>query len=381
MGSEKFCLQWNDFEANISSAFRELREDKDFFDVTLACNDEQIQAHKIILSACSPFFHNILQRNPHQNPLLYLKGVKFTDLKSVLDFMYHGVVNVAQDDLSSFLAVADELKVKGLSENNSNIPKPNEIDLKEQKETKDPLNIKLNACSDDLENNDDKLSEECNDTFNMVEEENYDWIKTDVEIDVNYQAIKSVETADDKRIRSENKKAEIIRKQKLYQEAIDSFLSGESPSLYAVAKKLSLNYSTLYQIFTIGGTYKSKGRKSTVFTEEEEKDITRKVLASSRDGMDLTWDLLRNMLVKEAETLVMANPDRDIMRISATSGTIMNKSFVRRFAQRNNMSAFLLKKFTLTERPFRCEECNLGFTFKNILVKHLKIKHIKSSEN
>ena len=80
MAREKFCLRWNDFETNISLAFRELRDDKDFFDVTLACGDEQIQAHKMILSACSPFFRNILGRNPHQHPMLYPKGVKYTDL-------------------------------------------------------------------------------------------------------------------------------------------------------------------------------------------------------------------------------------------------------------------------------------------------------------
>jgi len=117
MSSEKFCLRWNDFESNISSAFRELRDDKDFFDVTLACDDEQIQAHKVILSACSPFFRNILRRNPHQHPLLYLKGVKYTDLQSVLNFMYHGEVNVAQEELNSFLAVAEDLRVKGLTQN------------------------------------------------------------------------------------------------------------------------------------------------------------------------------------------------------------------------------------------------------------------------
>jgi len=120
MGSEKFCLRWNDFETNISSAFRELRDDKDFFDVTLACDDEQIQAHKVILSACSVFFRNILRRNPHQHPLLYMKGVKYTDLQSVLNFMYHGEVNVAQEELNSFLAVAEDLRVKGLTQNNSN---------------------------------------------------------------------------------------------------------------------------------------------------------------------------------------------------------------------------------------------------------------------
>jgi len=119
VSTEKFCLRWNDFESNISGAFRELREDKDFFDVTLACDDEQLQAHKVILSACSPFFRTILRRNKHEHPLLYLKGVKYVDLVSVLNFMYHGEVNVAQEELNSFLAVAEDLKVKGLTQNNS----------------------------------------------------------------------------------------------------------------------------------------------------------------------------------------------------------------------------------------------------------------------
>jgi len=120
--SEKFCLRWNDFESNISVAFRELREEKDFFDVTLACDDNQIQAHKVILSACSPFFRNVLRRNPHQHPLLYLKGVKYSELISVLNFMYMGEVNVAQEELNSFLAVAEDLRVKGLTQNNAEAP-------------------------------------------------------------------------------------------------------------------------------------------------------------------------------------------------------------------------------------------------------------------
>ena len=119
MANEKFCLRWNDFESNISVAFRELRDDKDFFDVTLACDEDQIQAHKVILSACSPFFRSVLRKNPHTHPLLYLKGVKFGDLQSVLNFMYHGEVNVAQEELNSFLAVAEELRVKGLTQNQS----------------------------------------------------------------------------------------------------------------------------------------------------------------------------------------------------------------------------------------------------------------------
>jgi len=125
MSAEKFCLRWNDFETNISVAFKEIREEKDFFDVTLACDDSQIQAHKVILSACSPFFRNVLRRNPHQHPLLYLKGVKYQDLVSVLNFMYNGEVNVAQEELNTFLSVAEDLRVKGLTQNNGGTEKKN----------------------------------------------------------------------------------------------------------------------------------------------------------------------------------------------------------------------------------------------------------------
>jgi len=121
--SENFCLRWNDFEANVSGAFRDLRAESDFFDVTLGCSDSNgrsLQAHKVILSACSSFFKGMLrqqaQQNPaHPHPFIYLRGVSFCDLSSVLDFMYHGEVNVAQEDLNSFLAVAEELQIKGLT--------------------------------------------------------------------------------------------------------------------------------------------------------------------------------------------------------------------------------------------------------------------------
>jgi len=154
MASEKFCLRWNDFESNISTAFRELREDKDFFDVTLACDEDQIQAHKVILSACSPFFRTVLKRNRHEHPLLYLKGVKFIDLVAVLNFMYHGEVNVAQEELNSFLAVAEELKVKGLTQNGGGggdgsqraSPKPREPPERSQPAPVTPLPKKQRAA-------------------------------------------------------------------------------------------------------------------------------------------------------------------------------------------------------------------------------------------
>ena len=112
--TDKFCLKWNDFDTNLRHAFQQFREEKDFFDVSLVCEDEQIEAHKMILSASSVFFKNLFKRNSsHKHPFIYLKGVKLQELQSLLQFMYQGEVNVAQDSLNNFLAVAEELAVKG----------------------------------------------------------------------------------------------------------------------------------------------------------------------------------------------------------------------------------------------------------------------------
>ena len=106
--SEKLCLQWNDFKANVNSAFGRLRDDNDFSDVTLACEGgHHLEAHKVILAASSPFFERIFQRNKHSHPLIYLKGFQSHDLQAILDFLYFGEANVYQENLESFLAIAE----------------------------------------------------------------------------------------------------------------------------------------------------------------------------------------------------------------------------------------------------------------------------------
>ena len=113
--SEKLCLKWNDFQLNVNTAFGSLREDTEFADVTLACEDgQQIEAHKVILAASSPFFQGLLKRNRHSHPLIYMKGVKSEDLFAIVDFLYYGEANVYQESLDSFLSIAEELKLKGL---------------------------------------------------------------------------------------------------------------------------------------------------------------------------------------------------------------------------------------------------------------------------
>ena len=117
--SEKLCLQWKDFTDNVKVAFTNFREDKDFSDVTLVCEDgQQIEAHKVVLAASSPFFQNLLRRNKHPHPLVFMRGVKSDDLTAIVDFLYQGEANVNQDNLESFLAIAEDLQLKGLRSQN-----------------------------------------------------------------------------------------------------------------------------------------------------------------------------------------------------------------------------------------------------------------------
>ena len=118
--SQKLCLQWNDFKENVNIAFGSLRDNKDFSDVTLASEDGyQMEAHKVILASSSPFFQDLLRRNKHPHPLVYLRGFQSHHLLAVLDFLYFGEAYVLQENIDPFLAIAEELKLKGLSGQNS----------------------------------------------------------------------------------------------------------------------------------------------------------------------------------------------------------------------------------------------------------------------
>ena len=112
---EKYNLKWNDFQINVSKSLSSLRKENDFFDVTLVSDDEQhLSAHKVVLSASSEFFKNILKKANHTNPLIYLSGVDFKNLSFIMDYIYQGEVQLFQKDLDNFLDTAQKLKIDGL---------------------------------------------------------------------------------------------------------------------------------------------------------------------------------------------------------------------------------------------------------------------------
>jgi len=115
---QQYCLRWNNHQHNLLSVFEELLNHEAFVDVTLACDGLQLKAHKMVLSACSPYFQSMLYNTPDRHPIVFLRDVRYHEMKALLEFMYRGEVSIDQENLSSLLKVAEGLKIKGLAEVN-----------------------------------------------------------------------------------------------------------------------------------------------------------------------------------------------------------------------------------------------------------------------
>ena len=148
MMSEKFCLKWNDFQQNLNQTFSCLRNETEFSDVTLFCDDQrQLNAHKVVLSSCSEYFKSILKSNKNSHPILCMIDLNYDDLSNILDYIYHGEVQLYQDQLDRFLNIAQKLKVDGLLSNKLSDDSTHEENMEENtaivmqtKETKEFVN-------------------------------------------------------------------------------------------------------------------------------------------------------------------------------------------------------------------------------------------------
>ena len=120
MASTQLQISSVDFSELSKGVLTELWNDTNFHDVTLVCDgDQQVKAHKVVLASFSQFFKNILTKNPHQHPLIYIKGVNLEKLKVILDFIYSGEVTIDQDSLDSLLQLSKDLEIRGLFEGDS----------------------------------------------------------------------------------------------------------------------------------------------------------------------------------------------------------------------------------------------------------------------
>lgn len=118
---QQFCLRWNNYQTNLTNVFDQLLQNESFVDVTLACDGNSIKAHKMVLSACSPYFQSLFYDNPCQHPIVIMRDVKWPELTAVVEFMYKGEINVRQEQIAPLLRVAEMLKIRGLADVKSDL--------------------------------------------------------------------------------------------------------------------------------------------------------------------------------------------------------------------------------------------------------------------
>ncbi len=115
-----FCLRWNNYQTNLTNVFDQLLQNESFVDVTLACADgHSVKAHKMVLSACSPYFQSLFYDNPCKHPIVIMKDIKWNELKAAVEFMYRGEINICQEQIGPLLKVAESLKIRGLADVNN----------------------------------------------------------------------------------------------------------------------------------------------------------------------------------------------------------------------------------------------------------------------
>ncbi|XP_011298987.1 longitudinals lacking protein, isoforms A/B/D/L isoform X13 [Fopius arisanus] len=140
---QQFCLRWNNHQSTLIQNFDTLLESGTLVDCTLAAEGKYLKAHKVVLSACSPYFEGLLSEHYDKHPVFILKDVKFKELKAMMDYMYRGEVNISQDQLAALLKAAESLQIKGLSESKTGGTNSNssstKTDSRQQKTTQPPV--------------------------------------------------------------------------------------------------------------------------------------------------------------------------------------------------------------------------------------------------
>ena len=115
MHHKKYSLTWHTYSDHLRSMMKELMMNEDFSDVTLVTEDKkQIKANINVLSACSPVFKDILKKEKNSNQIMYLRGIQFPEMESIMQFIYLGEATFNDERIDEFLAVAKSLEIKEL---------------------------------------------------------------------------------------------------------------------------------------------------------------------------------------------------------------------------------------------------------------------------
>ncbi|XP_057378296.1 longitudinals lacking protein, isoforms A/B/D/L-like [Daphnia carinata] len=131
---EGYCLRWNNHHRTLIDVLQSLYQEQSFVDVTLAAEGKSIQVHRLVLCAVSPYFQELLSNDCDKQAIIFLKDIPFQHLQALVHYIYHGEVNIAEDQLADLLSTAESLQIKGLTDSDckmNNIEQRNPDDLAE----------------------------------------------------------------------------------------------------------------------------------------------------------------------------------------------------------------------------------------------------------
>ena len=115
MHQDKFSLTWHKYSDHLKNMMKELMMNDDYSDVTLVTEDKKhLKANVNVLSACSPVFREIFKREKNSSLIMYLRGIQFPEMESILQFIYLGKATFKEERMDEFLAVAKLLEIKEL---------------------------------------------------------------------------------------------------------------------------------------------------------------------------------------------------------------------------------------------------------------------------
>ena len=115
MNQEKCSLTWHTYSDHLKNMMKDLMMNEEYSDVTLVTEDKkQIKANISILSACSSVFKDILKKDKNSSPIMYLRGIQFSEMESIVQYIYLGEATFSQDRIEEFLSVAKSLEIKEL---------------------------------------------------------------------------------------------------------------------------------------------------------------------------------------------------------------------------------------------------------------------------
>ena len=122
MANQLTAYVWEEHHDKTRESWRQLFESNKFTDVTLVCGDQKtIEAHRLILSACSPVFAKILDQNKSAHPWIYLRGIDYEELKSIIEFIYLGASSLESSKVNEFFEIAADLEVSSITKSQESV--------------------------------------------------------------------------------------------------------------------------------------------------------------------------------------------------------------------------------------------------------------------